>query len=272
MNWWEDLVTGNPMLIEIQRSTRKFFGTNATQSAVAIIIILLIYIFLIGATVAYSLNYLITANFMMLLLVAVAPIMLHASIAGERERRSWDMLLVAPVSKAQIVAGKFFGAALAILILTAVLAVPLLASDYPDRDNLPTGITITFREASFALAVGAFTLMASAWSKRSIAALAIAYGSLFLGLMVFPILYSIANPISAESGFYFHPFFAISQVHTAPFHSMFQEHPSIERNSYVTFGLVQTIAYLLAALACLFIAVRTLSSAGWEDPSLARSK
>jgi hypothetical protein len=111
---WNDLVVRNPMLIEIQRYRRRylsFSGVHAVNSAV-LALALLCYagVVLLVCNFRGALSGIALIAAQTGLFVLFAPGMLYGTIAGERERRSWDLLLVAPISKAQIVMGKLIGA------------------------------------------------------------------------------------------------------------------------------------------------------------------
>ncbi len=111
MNLYRSLISHNPMKAEIRRFRNRYLrrGTKGGASFAVTVIALSFYVLLLiwigtslreGAVMAIS----------QICLVAVTlgvPIAAYTMIAGERERRSWDLLLVAPITSAQIVVGKF---------------------------------------------------------------------------------------------------------------------------------------------------------------------
>ncbi len=130
----------NPMWVEVKRVARRFTvyekagGVRAALS------------WIVGATyVTYFIFMLINAikfgeavqNIIMIKLVLLGPLsvlMGYNVIAGERERRSWDLLRTAPLSAAQIVLGKFSGVAATITGFSLLITLPaLLSQRYGDR-------------------------------------------------------------------------------------------------------------------------------------------
>jgi Cu-processing system permease protein len=150
-------------------------------------------------------------------LLAIA--MLHGAIAGERERRSWDLLMVAPISKAQIVAGKFMGAIAALAIALVAMALPtaILAVSYQKSDYylLFMGELISF---SFSLLMCGWTIFISARSKRPFMALGTTIATFVLAVGVWPALVSTifqGERISNELLNFLNPFNALGVLSDA---------------------------------------------------------
>jgi hypothetical protein len=183
--------------------------------------------------------------------------MLHGSIAGERERRSWDLLMVAPISKAQIVAGKFIGAVAALAITLLAMAIPtaILATTYQKTDYyfLFMGELISI---SFCLLVCGWAIFISARSKRPFMALGTTIGTLILGLAVWPALVGTifqGERISSELLNFLNPFNALSVLNDAAFY---------EGNGGLIpvslYGPVHIFTYLVLAVLFLIYAEKTL--------------
>src|SRR3978361_787141 len=115
-------VIQNPMLIEALRMGRKFFGVSRVGKASAVFIWLgaVIYALLFMTVLAFRRD--MSSEGIILcqtgLFCFLLPAITYGAISGEREKRSWDLLIVAPVSKSQIVLGKFLSSAL-IVVFTA---------------------------------------------------------------------------------------------------------------------------------------------------------
>src|SRR5471030_1873350 len=111
---WNDLIVHNPMLIEITRFRRRFLSPAAGGSVQGVLLVLALIcyatIVLIVIENRQSISPIYLIMFETGLLTVLAPMLLYNSIAGERERRSWDLLLAAPITKSHIVVGKFIGA------------------------------------------------------------------------------------------------------------------------------------------------------------------
>ena len=121
------------------------------------------------------------------LMLFVIPLMLHASIAGERERRSWEMLLVAPITHGQIIVGKFMGALAGLSMAFGLYLIPVLIDAVFNADtrfvNLLLGmITVLAQGASLV----ALTLLISSRVKRPLIALAVAIGVVMIYFFFIP--------------------------------------------------------------------------------------
>ena len=130
MSLWRDLVTENPMMAELSRARRRILGNTQTKAQNTILLILFGALFLAFIMGAIRFRDLIPPSAVIYLQTGlyalIVPAIGYAAIAGERERRSWEFLAVAPLSKLQIVIGKL-ASSLVVVIGTAALAVPALA-------------------------------------------------------------------------------------------------------------------------------------------------
>jgi ABC-type transport system involved in multi-copper enzyme maturation permease subunit len=192
-SWLRANFIANPMLVEINRFKKRFLSfhgpSNSVNGALGVILVLfaLFCAFCIlnrGDLPPIPLFFTgLTAQLFLI------PIMLHGTIAGERERRSWEMLMVAPITKSQIVCGKFSAAAVAFSLLAIILSIPIF-------------VTAAFYEkTSFIRLVGAFlvmvlqglnlisyTILISARVKRPLVALAVTIGTVFVYYIFLPLL------------------------------------------------------------------------------------
>jgi ABC-type transport system involved in multi-copper enzyme maturation permease subunit len=264
---WQDLVAGNPMLIEIQRFRRRFLtfsGSNTMNSAVlALAMICYAGLVLVVLQAKGEMSPLLIVMFQTGLFTIFAPGMLHGAIAGERERRSWDLLLVAPISKAQIVVGKYIGALAAMATASVFLLVPTLLAGVTYRHTI--WIDVIEAEAvslSFTTAVCAFTILISARVKRPFMALGASLGTLAVALLVVPGL--ISAMVGAYHGFdedilFLHPFvvlekiMSISEANAVP---TGRDSSSFIGNS--NWGWIQVFVYLAMAVVFVTWAAKTL--------------
>ncbi|MCH8275120.1 MAG: ABC transporter permease subunit [Armatimonadetes bacterium] len=221
---WRSLVTGNPMLIELKRMGRRMLGSGGLRplGIVVSVLILALWVFILGLARAYELEPEMFAWFELFLFCLLIPPFLYTSIAGEKERKSWDILLVTPVSSAQIVAGKFFMGVAAIMVISVLFSGLMLVGEasLPPYDPWRV-VRFQVFAGSFALVVAAFTLLASSWAKRSVAALATVYTALFVSLAVLPVVFwTIVDPLYHgyessevyETVFFLHPFVAFDKL------------------------------------------------------------
>lgn len=227
-DWLVDLVLDNPMLIEIRRFRRKYLTTRGTGFG-GFLLFLVAY----GLLVTIQLRWpqgMSPGVVLMLelgLFCFLVPALIHGAIAGERERRSWDFLLVAPVTRAQVVVGKFMGAAWGILVASALFLIPLtialIAESWPSsygyasyerHTNLHDALQGVMVVVTFALLMAAMTLFFSARCKRPLMALGASLGLIAIGLIAYPILLAplMSTGGTGELTMYFHPFFVLFQV------------------------------------------------------------
>jgi len=217
---WEDLVGSNPMLIEITRFRRKFLsfsGSNSVNIAVlSLVVICYLGLCLLVMSAKGSVPPIMLVIFQTCLYIIFAPALLHGAVAGERERRSWDLLLAAPVTKAQIVAGKFVGALAALGGATALFAVPiLLAAVLHDETRWYDLFLAELVSVTFGIFVCGLTLLLSARVKRSMMALGASIGSLALVLLILPLLLATllnGDRFMMEFLFYLHPVTTLVQL------------------------------------------------------------
>lgn len=257
----DDLITDNPMSIEIVRFRRRFMtfsGPNSVNTAVALLIFAL-YAGLCLMVVSYAgdVQPMLLLFLQLFLFCIFAPSLLHGAIAGERERRSWDFLLVAPVTKAQIVVGKFLGAAAALAAFSAAMLLPLLIAAFTySRTNIFNVLVGEVLTQAFALMLCAFTLLISARVKRPFMAMGVVIGAMALGLLVLPGIVAIVaggDPITTDLLFYLHPFMALERLDNTSF--------SQRGISNVFYGIPQILIYLFLSAVFLGWTINTLTFA-----------
>lgn len=258
----DSLFRENPMLIEIARFRRRFLGFGGTGfNNVVLALVLLCYtgLVMLVVNVRGDLDPVYLVIFQTGLFCFFGPAMLHGAIAGERERRSWDLLLVAPITKAQIVVGKFMGALAALAIGAAAMALPTLLAAVAYRKTsfvdlvLAEGVSL-----SFCTLVCAWTLFISARVKRPFMALGASIGTLLLGLAVFPALFAaiIGNDrFTSEIGLYLNPFMALGVLS--------QDADSRQNADQIIplflYGVPHILVYLALAVGFLVYAEKTLN-------------
>jgi ABC-type transport system involved in multi-copper enzyme maturation permease subunit len=145
-----------------------------------------------------------------------APAVLNNAIAGEREKRTWDLLLVAPVTKAQIMMGKFAGAMTNLLLGSTLFLLPIFicAVSYKDTDYFALFLA-EVDSLTFAMFACSVVLFFSARCKRAFTALAMSLGFLLLGLIVYPMLmaaFGSLDDITRHFLLFFHPFVTQSEL------------------------------------------------------------
>lgn len=277
---WAHLFAGNPMLVEVSRFRRKYLSLRGT-GLVTTVFFGALYGMLLMMVIRYadSVDPIVVLQAELGLSCFLAPAVLYASIAGEREKRTWDFLLVAPVSRAQIVVGKFLAAAQGIVAMALLFLLPLGVtllgstarhqrgqwSPYGPSGSAQVGLydplLASVVIASFALMLCAVTLFFSARCRRALMALGASLGTVVLFFAVFPLL---TMPLADDSFEWrlwiellnlFNPFVAVGAI-MDPY----------ERDSMAIpaslFGWPQVVFYLVATAAFLIWTIRTVH---WPD-------
>lgn len=168
------------------------------------------------------------AFFQLSLISLFAPALAAGAISGERERQTFDVLLVSRVSAFGIVWGKLV-ASLAYLLLIILTALPLFAAVFLfggiDFGQFVLTHLITVVTA---LEIGAISLFFSALFRRSLAATVTSYAAAALmtvGTLVAGFLLSLASalraggptgPLDAHPVLYANPAFAIGMLLFSP--------------------------------------------------------
>jgi ABC-type transport system involved in multi-copper enzyme maturation permease subunit len=161
----------------------------------------------IGSSVFVSL-----AFFQLALISLFAPALAAGAISGERERQTFDVLLVSRVSAFGIVWGKLV-ASLAYLVLLILTALPLFAAVFLfggiDFEQFVLAHVLTIATA---VSIGAVSLFWSALFRRSLPATVTSYAAAFfmvVGTFVAGILltyiYAFRSGVVGASAFEFHP-------------------------------------------------------------------
>ncbi|MGE0001951.1 MAG: ABC transporter permease [Fimbriimonadaceae bacterium] len=232
MSTWRTLVADNPLLrLLLSSSVRTFTRSGLKSTATAVWLVVGVIVSL-AALAAYYAEFL-AWQFLLLPLLAIVILIplavLHSSIAGEREKRSIEVLLVAPLSSAQIIVAKLSKGVLPVAI-SMVTFVPIAAaielghigkpSAVQPLSAVPAGLTFTLSMlllvSSAALSAGV-TMFVSSRSRTTAAAL---IGSLFVLLTWIvgsPILAGAVSGFGGTSGMdsaimLANPFFTMGQL------------------------------------------------------------
>jgi ABC-type transport system involved in multi-copper enzyme maturation permease subunit len=201
------------MLIEVRRYRRRLLGggrPNGVNVAVLTLgLICYIGLLMIVGNGNGNIDPVYIVIFQTIIFTMAAPAILNSAIAGEREKRTWDLLLVAPITKGQILVGKFAGAMTNLLLGALLFLLPIFicAVSYT-RTDYGALFLAELDSLSFAVLVCAITLFFSARCKRGFTALAMSLGTMLVGLVVYPILISSLGGMDTTSqGFFyvFHP-------------------------------------------------------------------
>lgn len=139
----------------------------------------------------------------------IIPPIFFNSVAGERERGSWELLRVAPVTTVQVLIGKFFTGFLILLpwfigLVCSVLVVTVVALTETYNSSYLKAMGIYEMVGSFgvifsqALLLSSLTIFLSSRMKKAFSALLASYGIIALSAILVPFVFSIL----AETGDY----------------------------------------------------------------------
>lgn len=256
----KELFASNPLILDFRRNIRRFFGVGkqgklnmAVSTISALIYGLVLLIAWTSREYVAPTAYIFVLNFVLCLVV---PASMHGAIAGERERRSWDFLMVAPISNAQIIAGKFLSG-VGLIVLMTVLFIPMMLISMNARSSTTLGHQVGMLAVtlSYAVFLNAFSLYISSRTKRAFTANLSIYGLQFLGLIVYPIVVMILSQGASETwAFFLHPFVVNAALAQGPTDYGYRSESILLTGG----GLIQTLTFTLMALALL----------GWTEATL----
>jgi ABC-type transport system involved in multi-copper enzyme maturation permease subunit len=260
------------MLLEAKRFGRRFIGISRGKGQAA-------YLYLTGAIylllviMAYSYHDAFSSTgvlyFQTGLMCIIVPSVAQNAVAGEKEKRTWDLLVAAPVSRAQIVIGKFISVVLVLFALMLAM-LPLVILSFTAETETTAGVAQgELISICFGIAISAMGTFISAVTTRSLTCQSLTYISIFLWLVMYPVLVSAGTNfgIGASAGqsrayYFMHPFYAIWAVTTGGVEFRgFPDDPTF--TTYYSW-LVQGGFYVLIAALFTFLAVRAVKHANSE--------
>ncbi len=190
MSAFSELVTENPMLVEIKRVRSRMFSTRSGGSNIAVIVLILIFYIIILVSVLLAsqvLDPVIIIIFQTGIVALLLPVSVSSSIAGERENRTWDILISTPVTKAQIVAGKFIASLAVLGIFYSFFLIPVLACLVRNPSaHFSSVLMAELVSVTFSVLLIAYSLLISARSRTTFAAIGTCVGVEFVLLGAVP--------------------------------------------------------------------------------------
>lgn len=274
------LFKNNPMLAEIRREKNKALAQHNWRGGqlAARVLLGIVYLFILGLLLL-NIDWVEPVILMYVLLtleMILVPAALYGTIAGEREKRSLDLLLVAPVTPGQIVIGKFGRGFVSIIGLTLAIGLPAFVvevvwqvdgsygySMYAGERNGIAGFFVSLVFCLMAgLAIGGLTMWISSKTRTSSAAILTTVGAIFLLVAVTPAIALTMQDIApALSEFIvnMNPFVGLAGAYSGETLSYSQQLPS----SFYTW--IAMLAYGLATVLTLYLAsenVRELARGG----------
>lgn len=286
---FNEYVIENPMTIEVSRFRRRFLESGRGKSVNTMILVvaiiayaamLLVIANMSGDLPAVAIIHLQTAVFCL-----IGPAIMFGAIAGEREKRSWDLLLAAPITHAQIVVGKFLAGLMALMTTFVLFLIPALFTLITYRGRYerysyaegPGALSIFFQQEmvslSFGICVLAMTLLFSARCRRALMALGVSLVSLFVVLLVIPLLSAVLVGPSAGADLLvlFHPFVTIDKLE-----AILGQYTSVTSDDWAMmhggwYGYPQIALYLIFATIFVVWTYKTVNFADGEKKFIPRT-
>ncbi len=209
---FKDFTTDNPMLIEAKRYGRRFIGLGREKGQIAYLYLVgAIYLVLVILALAYHDAF---SSFSIIAIQTgiaciVVPSVAQNAIAGEREKRTWDLLIVAPISRAQIVIGKYLSVVLVLAVMEACfLPLAVICFD-PSAESRNGVIFAELISIAFGVLLAAFSTYVSSITTRSLACQSMTYMGTFLWMIALPALVgaiSVADQTLPKAFLWAHPF------------------------------------------------------------------
>jgi len=252
---FKDLTIDNPLLIEAKRYGRRFIGLGREKGQIAYLYLVgAIYLVLVVLALAYHDAF---SSFTIIAIQTgiaciVVPSVAQNAVAGEREKRTWDLLIVAPISRAQIVIGKYLSVVLVLAVMELCflpLAVICFDSSAETRNGV---ISAEFISIGFGILLAAFSTYVSSITIRSLACQSMTYMGTFLWMIAFPFLIgaiSVADPALPKAFMWMHPFVTMYYISNQHGQEMFNGAQGMYNTPYTWW--FQTAFYL--GLTALFV-------------------
>jgi len=256
---FRSLFLENPMLIEFRRGVRRFFGVSklgAVNGAVLVVSVLLYgLLLLIVAANREGMSPIAIVLFQTFLYCIIVPASLHGAIAGERERRTWEMLMVAPISNLKIIIGKLLGGVCTLFVVVILMLPPIIMSFAGDPESsFFKLVRAEMISIGFGIFLAAVSIFISSRSKRAYGAHLLIYTYLVVTLIVYPLFVEVAHAGgSAENGrsfwLYLHPFYAVLAVWNPT---------SVSASPFYYNGAFHFLVFVLIAVLLCAITIETL--------------
>ncbi|HXH60175.1 MAG TPA: ABC transporter permease subunit [Fimbriimonadaceae bacterium] len=269
------LFIGNPMLGELQREKNKALAPHNWQGSqlAARVLLVIFYLLLLLIVLVYvrDIEPYHVLYALLGLLTVLLPASLHGVIAGEREKRSLDMLLCAPLTAGQIVVGKFSRAAITMIGLVLAIGVPALIIEVVKEFYVPREVAMeghTMGGFFYALLVclvtavfiSSVTLWISSKTKTSSSAMLSTIATLFLFFVVAPAIGSVVRPISFAASNMLtltNPYVTLINAYTGQTLRISMPYGS-EQVATMPYTLVSIAACLLASVLFLVLATQNV--------------
>lgn len=273
------LVWTNPVLEEAGRARRKFFrsagGPGRGLTRAAVWILGLFYLWLLVTVMQNGDGMTPFLLYLQLVTVTLAlPTSVYGAISGERERATWEALILTRLTPAQIVVGKLLWRISGLLSLMVLFLPLLLMGDAAKNFSARTPLFLPeLMTLAWGIFLCAFGLWVSACTRRAVTSAALVFVSLLALLALAPALLSMFSGYDISANDYSGNGLAWAVMHVNPFYVLGRMltpivTPSNDDQFYLGQGLsngpFQIGLYLFGGAAFVLLARRRLSQS--EEP------
>lgn len=164
----------------MQRELRAYFTSTVAYTVAAFFLLICGYLFYATLRVTQEATLTYFFNNAAVIMLLLSPAMTMRLVAEERRTGSIELLMTAPVTETQVIAGKYLGAVLfylSMLVLTLQYPFILLRLGAPDKGPMLSGYLGLFLLGAGFLAIG---LVASTLTKNQIVAAVGAFAAMLL--------------------------------------------------------------------------------------------
>jgi hypothetical protein len=271
------------MNFEATRTLRRLIRFNGEanrgMSATIVLLILLLYAWILATILSsrddMSIPLLLSE---LVVLSLVVPASMYAAISGERERLTWDALILTRLSAGRILAGKLLWRLVLIAGTLALFAVPIFLGHAMAvyRPEFATTALVEAQAvvAAWSIFLAAFSLWVSAKTRRSVTSLSLVAAALLAFTVLVPIVVAlfggeVAIPAFADVS----PMERLGSllVHLHPMCGVMPSGawmgPSGENDALLKAGWIAVLPaiYLLGAAVCLAGTLKALRRLGMPN-------
>lgn len=278
------LFVANPVYEEATRAWRKFFrtagGPGKGMAYAGCLFVGLLYIWILAEIVMNPGGWAEPILFIQLTVVTLAmPVSIYAAVAGERERSTWEALILTRLTPGQIVVGKIVWRLVGLVILMAIFLVPLIVGSY-GQSLFPAGNGVLLLNAelmtfAWGFVLCAFGLWVSTNTRHSVTSAALIFITLLAVLALIPALFGMFGGASFGVDDFADNYPMWILMHINAFYAMNSlvnridsiPHFSVVPNDPLhgtEWGPLQIAIYFVGALAFIYVTYRSLKI--WEEP------
>lgn len=199
--WWNAMFRENAMTEEAMRHMRRFFlpgGQTRAGNLVTLGLIVLFYLWFLSMIIRHKMAVAMPLQYLALVAVTLlAPFTMYAAISGEREKGTWDALVLTRLTPAQIIVGKLAWRIGLVVLVMAVIGLLTLVALVFGVEPVSNGLTWGALAAAQAMIFGwgvllcAFSLWVSAHTRQGVASITAILSTLLGALVGVPVLFGM---------------------------------------------------------------------------------